>query len=60
MQTWSLADLEIDPSDVGLAASWSAVDAVTARPPRQAGQIVTDDGDGGRKLVEFLAAAKLV
>ena len=60
VQTWSLADLEIDPSDVGLGASWSAVDAVTARPPRQAGQIVTDDGDGGRKLVEFLAAAKLV
>jgi electron transfer flavoprotein beta subunit len=60
VQTWSLADLEVDPSDIGLAASWSAVDAVTARPPRQAGQIVTDDGEGGRKLVEFLAAAKLV
>jgi electron transfer flavoprotein beta subunit len=60
VQTWSLADLEIDPSDVGLGASWSAVDAVTARPPRQAGQIVTDDGEGGRKLVEFLAGAKLV
>jgi len=45
---------------VGLGASWSAVDGVTARPPRQAGQIVTDDGEGGRKLVEFLAAAKLV
>jgi electron transfer flavoprotein beta subunit len=60
VQTWSLADLGIDPAGVGLAASWSAVDAVSARPPRQAGQIVTDDGDGGRKLVEFLAAAKLV
>jgi electron transfer flavoprotein beta subunit len=60
VQTWSLADLEVDPSEIGLAASWSAVDAVTARPPRQAGQIVTDDGEGGRKLVEFLAGAKLV
>jgi electron transfer flavoprotein beta subunit len=60
VQTWSLADLEVDPSDVGLRASWSAVDAVTARPPRQAGQVVTDDGEGGRKLVEFLAGAKLV
>src|SRR5215212_2576121 len=60
VQTWSLADLGVDPAAVGLAASWSAVDAVSARPPRQAGQIVTDDGDGGVKLVEFLAAAKLV
>jgi electron transfer flavoprotein beta subunit len=60
VQTWSLADLGVDPGAVGLAAAWSAVDAVTARPPRQAGQIVTDDGNGGAKLVEFLAAAKLV
>jgi electron transfer flavoprotein beta subunit len=60
VQTWSLADLGVEPAAVGLAAAWSAVDAVTARPPRQAGQIMTDDGNGGAKLVEFLAAAKLV
>ena len=60
VQTWSLADLGVDPGAVGLAAAWSAVDTVTARPPRQAGQIVTDEGDGGAKLVEFLAGAKLV
>ena len=60
VQTWSLADVGVDPSDVGLAAAWSTVDAVTARPPRQKGQIVADEGDGGRKLVEFLATAKLV
>ena len=60
VQTWSLADLGVEPGDVGLAAAWSAVDTVTARPPREAGQIVTDEGDGGRRLVEFLAGAKLV
>jgi electron transfer flavoprotein beta subunit len=60
VQTWSLADLGVDPAAVGLSAAWSAVDTVTARPPRQAGQVVTDDGDGGVKLVEFLAGAKLV
>jgi electron transfer flavoprotein beta subunit len=59
-QVWSLADLQIDPAEVGLAAAWTAVQEVTPRPPRQAGQVVTDDGDGGAKLVEFLAAAKLV
>jgi electron transfer flavoprotein beta subunit len=60
VQTWSLADLGVDPGQVGLAAAWSTVDAVTARPPRQKGKVVIDDGDGGRKLVEYLAAAKLV
>jgi electron transfer flavoprotein beta subunit len=60
LQTWSLADLGIAGDDVGLAAAWTAVDEITARPPRQAGQVVTDEGDGGTKLVEYLAGAKLV
>jgi electron transfer flavoprotein beta subunit len=33
---------------------------VTARPPREKGQIVIDDGDGGEKLAEFLVARKFV
>jgi electron transfer flavoprotein beta subunit len=60
LQTWSLSDLEVSGDDVGLAAAWTAVDEITARPPRQAGHIVTDEGDGGAKLVEYLAGAKLV
>jgi electron transfer flavoprotein beta subunit len=31
-----------------------------ARPPRAAGTIVTDDGDGASKLVEFLAAQRFI
>jgi electron transfer flavoprotein beta subunit len=58
--TLSLADLGIDAGEVGLSAAWTAVDSITARPPRQHGQVVPDEGDGGSKLVEFLAAAKLV
>ncbi len=58
--TWTLADLGISPEEVGLGAAWSMVDAVTARPPRAAGQQITDEGDGGARLVEFLAGAKLV
>jgi electron transfer flavoprotein beta subunit len=60
VETWSLADLGIDPSEVGLAAAWSVVGEVTKRPPRTRGEIVTDEGDGGRRLVEFLAAQKFV
>ena len=60
VETWSLADLGVPAEEVGLSAAWTAVDGVTARPPRQAGQVVTDAGDGGVRLVEFLAGAKLV
>jgi electron transfer flavoprotein beta subunit len=58
--TWGLADLDIDPSEVGLRAARSAVLSVTARPARQAGQLINDEGDGGRRLAEFLAAGKFV
>ena len=60
VQTWSLADLGVPEGEVGLDAAWTSVDSVTQRPPRQHGQVVPDEGDGGTRLVEFLAAAKLV
>jgi electron transfer flavoprotein beta subunit len=60
VQTLSLADLGISPDEVGAAASWTVVEEIVARPPRQAGQKVTDEGEGGRELVAFLAGAKLV
>jgi electron transfer flavoprotein beta subunit len=60
VETWSLADLGIDPSQVGLDAAWTKVTSFTKRPPRQQGQIVTDEGDGGAKLAEFLTAQKFV
>jgi electron transfer flavoprotein beta subunit len=60
VQTWSLAELGVDTGQVGAGAASTAVEQVSARPPRQAGQVVTDEGDGGARLVEFLATAKLV
>ena len=59
-QTWALADLGIDPAEVGLGAAWSSVESVTARPPRTGGQIVKDDGDAVTRLTEFLAAQKFI
>jgi len=60
VQTWGLADLGIEPSQVGLAAAWTTVESVTARPPRQAGEVVADEGEGGSKLAAFLVARKFV
>jgi electron transfer flavoprotein beta subunit len=63
VETWTLADLDVDPSAVGLGAARTRVDSVEARPAREAGTIVTDGGDGSEGatgLVEFLAAKKFV
>jgi len=60
VQTWSLADLEISPDQVGGSAAWTEVVEVTARPPRTAGTIVTDDGSGATQLVEFLSTHKFL
>jgi electron transfer flavoprotein beta subunit len=60
VETWSLADLGIDASQIGLDAAWTKVESFTKRPPREQGQIVTDEGDGGSKLAEFLSAQKFV
>jgi electron transfer flavoprotein beta subunit len=61
VETWSLADLGLDASQVGLAASYTAVESTEARPPRTAGEIVKDeDGAGAKALVDFLAAKKFI
>jgi len=61
LDTWSLSDLGVDASEVGLDAAWTAVESTEARPPRTAGEIVTDeDGSGATALVEFLASKKFI
>jgi electron transfer flavoprotein beta subunit len=60
LETLSCADLGIDAGAVGLAGSATAVLETSKRPPRQAGTIVKDEGDGGLKLAEFLAAQKFI
>jgi electron transfer flavoprotein beta subunit len=61
METWSLSDLGVDADQVGLSAAWTEVEETTARPPRTAGEIVTDeDGSGATALAEFLASKKFI
>ncbi len=60
VETWALADLGVDPAAVGLEAASTAVLDATQRPERTQGEILTDDGDGGTRLVEYLAAQKFV
>ena len=60
MQVLSLAEAGIDASLVGLANAATEVVDFTERPPRQAGTVVKDEGDGGTKAAEFLAAGKFI
>jgi electron transfer flavoprotein beta subunit len=56
----SVADIGIDPGQVGLASAATEVVSFASRPPRQAGTVVKDEGDGGVKAAEFLAAQKFI
>ncbi|MDQ4491025.1 electron transfer flavoprotein subunit beta/FixA family protein [Sinomonas sp. ASV486] len=58
--TLSLGDLGLEADQVGAAGSLTAVESAQPRPARGAGTIITDEGDAGVKLVDFLAAQKLI
>ena len=60
VRTLSLADAGIDPAAVGLGGAATEVVDHTQRPPRAAGTVVKDEGDGGVKVAEFLAAQKFI
>ena len=56
----SIADAGIAAAEVGLASALTKVTSVTPRPPKSAGQKVTDDGDGGAQIAAYLVAQKLI
>ncbi len=60
VSTLSLVDVGLGPGDVGLVNATSTVTESTPRPARSAGQVVTDEGDGAAKLVEYLIGQKLI
>jgi electron transfer flavoprotein beta subunit len=60
VRTLSLADVGLASSDVGLASATSTVIESAPRPPRGAGQVITDEGDGAAQLVQYLIGQKLI
>ncbi len=60
VRTLALADLSVDAGSVGLAGAASWVEDFAARPPRAAGVVVKDEGDGGVKAAGFLAGRKFI
>ena len=51
---WSLADLGLDPAQVGEAGARTRVLEAVPRPAREDRVLITDTGDAGRRLAEFL------
>jgi len=60
VSTLSLADLGLSVDEVGLAAASTVVDSFEVAPPRAAGTVVKDEGNGGSAIAEFLASKKLI
>jgi electron transfer flavoprotein beta subunit len=60
METYSLSDLGVESAEVGLEAAWTRVLSHEARTPRSAGTVVTDEGEGAARLVEFLAGQRFL
>ena len=60
VETLTLADLSVDAGQVGLANAASWVADFAAKPPRAAGVVVKDEGDGGAKAAAFLAERKFI
>ena len=60
VQTLTLADIGVDAEEVGLATAISKVASSTPKPPKAAGEKLTDEGDGGVKIAEYLVGQKLI
>ena len=54
------AELGIEDGVMGVANAGSSVTGVTPKPPRAAGERVTDEGDGGTKVAEYLVGQKII
>ncbi len=60
VRTLTLADIGVAADAVGLAHAATRVEDFAARPPRAAGVVVKDQGDGGTKVAGFLAERKFI
>lgn len=56
----SLAEIGVEASTVGRDAAAASVQSATARPPREAGTVVQDEGEAGIQLADFLAQRRLL
>ncbi|KLO29412.1 electron transfer flavoprotein subunit beta [Mycolicibacter heraklionensis] len=56
----TLAEIGVEADEVGVANAGSKVTASIPKPPKTAGEKVTDEGDGGTKIAEYLVGQKII
>ena len=60
VRTLTLDDIGVSAEDVGLLNANSKVCSAAPRPAKSAGEKVSDEGDGGTKIAEYLVAQKII
>lgn len=60
LDAMTATDLALDPDLIGASKSRSTVLTVTARPPRSAGTIISDDETAVTQLLAFLSARNVI
>jgi electron transfer flavoprotein beta subunit len=58
--TLTLAEIGVEADEVGVANAGTKVTASTPKPPKTAGEKVTDEGEGGTKVAEYLVGQKII
>lgn len=57
LEVIGLDDLEVEADET--AAARAIMTSIAQRPPREAGEIITDEGDAGERIAAFLADRRL-
>jgi electron transfer flavoprotein beta subunit len=60
VESWSTADVGLDPGVVGTAGARTVTTSAAPRPPRPDVELVVDKGEGGTALAEYLIRNELV
>ncbi|MGZ8499992.1 MAG: electron transfer flavoprotein subunit beta/FixA family protein [Candidatus Binatia bacterium] len=60
IKVYSAADLGLSPDQVGEKGAREKVLTIGRPPKRQAGKAVTDEGEGGKHIADFLAEIKVI
>ena len=60
LRKYTAADLGLGPAEVGEGGAREKVLTVGRPPARPPGTIVKDEGDGGKRIADFLAGLKLI
>lgn len=60
IKKYTAADLGLSPGEVGSAGAREKVLSIGRPPAREGGKIITDEGDGGKRIADFLAEIKVI